>query len=247
MALSEEDKKRIEEEEQYRKDLRAENNNKKWYQKTGWIIVFLILFFPVGIIMMWGSNWNRVVKFVITGIFLLLVLASFSPAFKGSSSLNKPNSTYSNTKVEEEQKKKEETKRKQEVQELSISFCSERSKPGVRYVNLDDFIAMYEAEGKTVTLKPVVNVKPLAEKCEQVVDICLKTWNAEECRDIAERKIWIGMTSDQLILSWGLPNDRNNSTYSFGVNSQWVYGTLGPYVYLEGKDKDSMKVTSWQD
>lgn len=106
---------------------------------------------------------------------------------------------------------------------------------------------MYEAKGQQVTLNPVINVKPAAENCKKVVDICLKLWTPEECRSIAETKIWIGMDEDQLILSWGLPNDKNNSTYTFGVHSQWVYGDFGPYVYLEGKDSSSMKVTSWQD
>jgi hypothetical protein len=90
-------------------------------------------------------------------------------------------------------------------------------------------------------------IRILSQIAIKIIDICLKIWTKKECEDIATTKIWIGMEKEQLILAWGLPNDRNNSVYSFGINSQWVYGNFGPYVYLEGKDKSSMKVTSWQD
>lgn len=217
MAISEEQKKKIEEEEVYRAELRGNSKKKKGIGCLGWLGIL----FVIGIV---GSG----------------MASTFNPA-------KQLKNATSNSIVNEEQKKKEVEQHQQQLQELSTLFCSERSKPNVRAVNLADFIAMYEANGETVTLKPANGVYPTKENCQKVIEICLKLWNTEDCRNIAERKIWIGMTTDQLILSWGLPNDRNNSTYSFGVHSQWVYGTFGSYVYLEGKDKNSMKVTSWQD
>ncbi len=130
---------------------------------------------------------------------------------------------------------------------LAQTFCNARSKPSIRSVNLDDFILMYEKSGQTVQLRPANGAYPTTENCQKIIDICLKLWEKKECEDIAATNIWIGMDKEELILSWGLPKDRNNSVYSFGVNSQWVYGNFGPYVYLEGKDENSMKVTSWQD
>lgn len=56
---------------------------------------------------------------------------------------------------------------------------------------------------------------------------------------------WVqrGMTSAQLIASWGRPEDINRTVGSWGVHEQWVYGEYGgPYVYLE----DGI-VTSWQN
>jgi type IV secretory pathway VirB10-like protein len=51
--------------------------NKKWYEKTGWIIALLILFFPAGLFLMWKyTNWNKTVKWVVTGIFAFFVLVS---------------------------------------------------------------------------------------------------------------------------------------------------------------------------
>lgn len=47
-------------------------NDKKWYQKTGWIIALLILFFPVGLFLMWKySNWKKPVKCTITALILI--------------------------------------------------------------------------------------------------------------------------------------------------------------------------------
>lgn len=51
----------------------------KWYQKSIWVIILLILFFPVGLFLMWKyTNWNKKAKIVITGIFALIVIGSSS-------------------------------------------------------------------------------------------------------------------------------------------------------------------------
>lgn len=51
---------------------------KKWYQQTGWIIFLLIVFFPVGLFLMWKyTNWNKWLKI---GITLFFVWALFSPS-----------------------------------------------------------------------------------------------------------------------------------------------------------------------
>ena len=51
------------------------DNKKKWYQKTGWIILWLILFFPVGIFLMWKySNWKKAVKIIVSAFFVLCII-----------------------------------------------------------------------------------------------------------------------------------------------------------------------------
>lgn len=217
MALTEEQKKKIEEEEAYRAELRGSPKKKKGIGCLGWL-----------------------------GIAFLVAIVISAMASSSGSSTQSENSGADSKSNTADQKQIEEQRLRQ-LADISTLFCSERSKPDIRSVNFADFIAMYEADGKTVTLKPANGAYPTKENCQKVADICLKMWNADDCKNIAGRKIWIGMTENQLILSWGLPNDRNNSTYAFGVHSQWVYGTFGSYVYLEGKDKTDMKVTSWQD
>lgn len=63
-------------------DLKPEgpkNPKKKWYQSNFWIIFFLIVFFPVGLYLMWRySNWNKVVKAIITAFFVYAVVQSAS-------------------------------------------------------------------------------------------------------------------------------------------------------------------------
>ena len=77
------------------------------------------------------------------------------------------------------------------------------------------------------------------ERCRSTLD-----WNEEACRLIDEKKIVLGMTDEQLRLSWGAPGRVNRSVGSFGVHEQWIYprgSVTDDYVYVEDG-----KVTSWQ-
>ena len=50
----------------------------KWYQRTAFTVIMLILFFPVGLVLMWmyRKNWKTVVKAIITAVFVILALPS---------------------------------------------------------------------------------------------------------------------------------------------------------------------------
>lgn len=48
---------------------------------------------------------------------------------------------------------------------------------------------------------------------------------------IIEKKIWIGMTSEMTIASWGSPDQINKSVSTYGTKEQWVYS--GDYLYFE--------------
>lgn len=46
-------------------------DNSKWYQKDPFIILLLVVFFPVGLYLMWKySDWNPKAKWVVTGVLL---------------------------------------------------------------------------------------------------------------------------------------------------------------------------------
>lgn len=47
-------------------DLAWEENPKKWYNQTFWIVFLLVVFWPVGIVLAWRSNWHVVVKVLVT-------------------------------------------------------------------------------------------------------------------------------------------------------------------------------------
>ena len=58
-------------------------------------------------------------------------------------------------------------------------------------------------------------------------------------------KICVGMTKEQVLVSWGRrPSDINKTVGSWGVNEQWVYGGIhfGHYLYF-----DDGILTSWQE
>jgi type IV secretory pathway VirB10-like protein len=51
----------------------------KWYETSKGIVILLFIFSPVGLYLMWKhANWNKAVKWVITGIFLLTLFSLFS-------------------------------------------------------------------------------------------------------------------------------------------------------------------------
>lgn len=53
--------------------------------------------------------------------------------------------------------------------------------------------------------------------------------------------IWIGMTKEMVLESWGEPKDINRTVGSWGVHEQWIYYG-DKYLYIENG-----KLTSWQD
>ncbi len=60
--------------------------------------------------------------------------------------------------------------------------------------------------------------------------------SADDLQKVAQGKIHVGMTQDELIYSWGAPNDYNPTTTAYGTSDQWVYGDPvygANYVYLD--------------
>lgn len=47
-------------------DLMRDPNEKKWYKQTFWIVFFLLIFWPVGIVICWKSDWHIAVKIIAT-------------------------------------------------------------------------------------------------------------------------------------------------------------------------------------
>ncbi|NFS12901.1 hypothetical protein FDE77_16985 [Clostridium botulinum] len=43
----------------------------KWYQKTWGIILMLILFSPIGLYLMWKSDWSKKLKYSIIGVLII--------------------------------------------------------------------------------------------------------------------------------------------------------------------------------
>lgn len=101
----------------------------KVYEKTWFIIVMLIVFFPVGLFLMWKfSTWNKVVKIIISVFFGLVIISSL---FGGSSDDKKPADDKQSTQQEQqvdqtepEKEDKQEAKEepKEEKEEETIEY-----------------------------------------------------------------------------------------------------------------------------
>ena len=59
-------------------------------------------------------------------------------------------------------------------------------------------------------------------------------WSKKACRAVAEKKVFIGMTRNQVIESWGNPDHVNRTIGVYGQSEQWVFGN--EFLYFdEGK------------
>lgn len=64
-------------EEEYSSDNNS-NTKAKWYKKPGWIAVLLIVFWPVGLYLMWEyTNLSKTTKFILTSIIVLFGVTSW--------------------------------------------------------------------------------------------------------------------------------------------------------------------------
>lgn len=59
-----------------------------------------------------------------------------------------------------------------------------------------------------------------------------KGWPKRVVEAIAFRRVIIGMDTDMVVASWGMPERINKTLVASGETQQWVYG-LGNYVYFE--------------
>lgn len=68
-----------------RRDLRENANDlvedpdpKKWYKQTFWIVFFVLVFWPVGLVLAWRSDWHIVAKVLATVFVVVTVYFSWT-------------------------------------------------------------------------------------------------------------------------------------------------------------------------
>ncbi len=61
-------------------------------------------------------------------------------------------------------------------------------------------------------------------------------WSIEDCKNIANNRIWIGMTYDMLRTQRGLPNSANPSNYGNGTRWQWCWHDYTPSCFYDDND-----------
>jgi hypothetical protein len=78
------------------------------------------------------------------------------------------------------------------------------------------------------------------KKEEQRKAAIKEKYGEEKAARILAKEIWLGMTKEMAIDSWGMPQKVNRTLGTFGVHEQWIYGDT--YLYFENGF-----LTSWQD
>lgn len=60
-------------------DIVGTGDEKKWYDQTFWIIFFLVVLWPVGLVLMWrgACTWHVAVKIVVTIVLVGVVALSY--------------------------------------------------------------------------------------------------------------------------------------------------------------------------
>lgn len=75
--------------------------DKKWYKKSSWIAVFLIIFWPLGVYFMWRyANWKKSVKIVISALELLFFMIFMVGVANASPYISLADSYYSTPKTD---------------------------------------------------------------------------------------------------------------------------------------------------
>jgi len=107
---------------------------------------------------------------------------------------------------------------------------------------------------KNDKIKGFINVKETEEKeqklqkekdeYEKLENHYIERWGQKTYDKIKQGDIWIGMTEQMAIMSYGRPNDVNRTVGSWGSHEQWVYDksdTFRVYLYFENGILTSMQ------
>jgi hypothetical protein len=86
----------------------------------------------------------------------------------------------------------------------------------------------------------ILSYDPQKRETERIAEIRRRKWAAEIERAVISKKILLGMTYEQIQMSWGKPQRVNRSVGAWGVREQWIYGST--YLYVENG-----KLASWQE
>jgi len=142
--------------------------NEKWYQKTLFIILLLILFFPVGLFLMWKyANWKPKTKWIITGVFIAIFFIG-----RAGNSDNKQASKATDTPPKQEQVKVEPTK----VVETTKQTTEELPYQKISYNNgatVENFYYLYTGTDKTKEVVENIARKIKASECKKPCNISL--------------------------------------------------------------------------
>lgn len=62
-------------------------------------------------------------------------------------------------------------------------------------------------------------------------------WSRKDCKSLADREIWIGMTYEMLVYQRGKPNTINPSNYGNGIHYQFCWDDYTPSCFYSEEDQ----------
>ena len=74
-----------------------------------------------------------------------------------------------------------------------------------------------------------------------------ETYGSEIAERIIAKKVWQGMTCEQLIDSWGQPEDRDETVYKTKTKETWKYGNSGKNRFRQRVYVENSCVVGWQN
>ena len=137
----------------------------EFYEKDWFIILMLIVFFPVGLFLMWKySKWHKTAKIIISVFFAVMVI--FSNGSKESKNVETKNT---NAEVETVDKTKDANAEAEIAKANKIKELQEKSKT---ILDSKDYYAMNEDERETID--------ELVEKWDDEIDYSFKSEYADK-------------------------------------------------------------------
>ena len=115
------------------------------------------------------------------------------------------------------------------------------------YIGLNNIMLAeeyYTQKAEKEAEKEAAEKRRIEEEKQQLIErtnMLIKKYGKKYANMILEGKVQIGMTAEMCRESWGLPDDINRSTGTWGVHEQWCYD-WGGYLYF-----DNGKLTSIQN
>lgn len=112
----------------------------------------------------------------------------------------------------------------------------------LKFLNKSDellaIIKVYENEKDSIErFQNLTNQKEYEKKKANLE----KIYGVSNAKRILERAIWIGMTANMAVQSWGRPQKTNTIAGTFGKHEQWIYPN-NVFLYF-----DNDILTAWQD
>lgn len=93
-------------------------------------------------------------------------------------------------------------------------------------------VAKEELAAKTAAKVAAEKEKKKQQVNKEKLAQTISKFSTEDQYSILHHKIHIGMTTEEVRLSWGRPTNINRTTYAWGTHEQWCYG-LSSFVYFE--------------